>query len=99
LNPTEAMGIDGIGPKVLKSCALALYQTIHHLFALRLTLFAKEWRLHLITLIYKSGNKSSVKNYRPISLLCVNSKILERIVYDKIISFDSSLALNACNKT
>jgi len=84
------MGIDGIGPKVLKSCALALYQTIHHLFALRLTLFAKEWRLHLITLIYKSGNKSSVKTYRPISLLCIISKILERIAYEKIISFVSS---------
>jgi len=31
-----------------------------------------------------------VKNYRPISLLCIISKILERIAYDKIISFVSS---------
>jgi len=35
------MGIDGISPKVLKSCALALYQPIHHLFVLSFTLFAK----------------------------------------------------------
>ena len=41
LNPTKAMGIDGIGPKVLKSCALALYQPIHHLFVLNFTLFAQ----------------------------------------------------------
>jgi len=31
-----------------------------------------------------------VKNYRPISLLCITSKILERSVYDEIISFVSS---------
>jgi len=41
LNPTKAMGIDGIGPKVLKSCALALYQPIHHLFVLSFTLFGQ----------------------------------------------------------
>ena len=92
MNPTKAVGIDGIGPKVLKSCALALNQPIHHLFALGLSqhYLPKEWRLHLITPIYKSGNESSVKNYGPISLLCIISKILERIVYDNIISFVSS---------
>ena len=36
LNPTKAMGIDGIGPKLLKHCALALYQSLHHLFTLSL---------------------------------------------------------------
>ena len=30
LNPTKAMGIDGIGQKALMSCAFALYQPIHH---------------------------------------------------------------------
>ena len=54
LNPTKAMGIDGIGPKVLKSCVLALYQPIHHLIVLSLTqhYLPKEWRyiwLHLST--------------------------------------------------
>ena len=33
--------------------------------------------------MYRSGNKSSVKNYTPISLLCVISKVLEKIVDDK----------------
>ena len=92
MNPTKAMGIDGIAPKVLKSCALALNQPIHHLFVLGLSqhYLPKEWRLHLITPIYKSGNKSSVKNYRLISLLCIKSKILERIAFEKIISFVSN---------
>ena len=33
------------------------------------------------TPIFKSGDKSSVKNYRPISLLCTISKVLERLVF------------------
>ncbi len=30
LDPTKACGIDGIGPKLLHSSALTLYQVIHH---------------------------------------------------------------------
>ena len=45
--------------------------------------------IHCITPVFKSGNKNSVKNYRPISLLCNTSKVLEKIIYDKIIEFVS----------
>ena len=34
LDSTKASGIDGIGPKLLRSCALALYPVIHHLFTI-----------------------------------------------------------------
>ena len=84
LNPSKAMGIDGIGPRILN-----LYQPIHHLFLLSLSqhYLPEEWRVHRITPIYKSGDKSSVTNYRPISLLCTLSKVLERIIYNAIIDF------------
>ena len=36
LDPSKAMGCDGISPKLLKNCALALYQPLHHLFSLTL---------------------------------------------------------------
>ena len=32
LDTTKAKGIDGIGPILLKHCALALYQPLRHLF-------------------------------------------------------------------
>ena len=35
----------------------------------------------------KSGEKCLVPNYRPISLLCVSSKVLEKIVFDHILHF------------
>ena len=81
------MGIDGIGPRVLKFCALPLSQPLCHLFFLSLKHhdLPEEWQCHLVTPIFKSGDKSSVKNYRPISFLCSVSKVLERLVYNKII--------------
>ena len=78
-------GIDGLGPKLLRSCALALYKPLHHLFQLSLSrhAFPSEWRLHKITPLFKSGDRTVVSNYRPISLLCSVSKVLERLVYMK----------------
>ncbi len=89
LDPTKACGIDGIGPKVLRSCALALYPVIHHLFSSCLWFcdIPSEWKLHCIVPIHKSGDKSLVSNYRPISLLCSISKVLEWLVYDQVFKF------------
>ena len=89
LDVSKASGPDGICAKLLKHCAIALYQPLHYIFFLSLSqcYLPLEWRTHLIKPIFKSGDKSLIKNYRPISLLCIVSKVLERIVYKKIIDF------------
>lgn len=46
--------------------------------------FATYWKLSQVTPIFKSGKKADIKNYRPISILCAISKILEKIVARKI---------------
>ena len=83
------MGCDGISPNVLKHCALTLYIPLHHLFYLSINqhYLPLEWRTHLIKSIHKSGDKNCVKNYRPISLLCIISKVFEKIVYNNLIDF------------
>lgn len=89
LDPSKAKGIDGIGPNVLKHCALALYQPLHHLFNKSLVdhCLPTEWRIHNITPIFKSGDRACVSNYRPISLLCCASKVLERIIFKSTYGF------------
>jgi len=74
---------------LLKSCSIALCEPLHYLFSksLEQQILPSEWRLHSITPIYKSGDRASVTNYRPISLLCSVSKVLEKLVYDKVIQF------------
>ena len=50
LDSSKASGIDDICPRILKSCALALYQPLYHLFSLTLSQhkLPKEWRTHKI---------------------------------------------------
>ena len=63
---------------------------LHYLFCLTVKYgyLPSEWKIHKI--ILKSGNRTQVKNYRPISLLSNISKVLERIIYNKIINHISS---------
>ena len=76
------MGIDNIPNLVLKHCSRSLCSPIYHLFqqCVKQGYLPNEWKLHKIIPIYKSADKSSVKNYRPISLLCCISKVLESLV-------------------
>jgi len=87
LDTTKAMGSDGIPSIVLQRCATALYQPLSQLFNLTLqsSNLPREWKIHKIIPIFKSGDPTLAKNYRPISLLSVTSKVLERIIYNKIV--------------
>ena len=58
-------------------------------------IYPERLKFSLIKPIYKSGDKSSPSNYRPISLLSVLSKIFEKVIYN--ILFDhlhSNVMLN-----
>ena len=76
LDPDKSSGIDTIGPRVLKKCAHSLCGSLHHLFVTSLSkhTIPLDWRTHVITPVHKSGDKSLVNNYRPISLLSNNQK-------------------------
>ena len=83
------MGCDNIHPLVLKHCSDTLAAPFTSLFNLSLNTahIPHEWKIHKIRPIPKGGDRSNVCNYRPISLLCTTSKVLEKAVYDRIISF------------
>ena len=55
------------------------------------------WKVAKISPVYKSGNTNLTENYRPISVLPVLSKILERAVHSKLIDFlEREHLLNDC---
>ena len=89
LDPSKSMGTDGIGPALLKHCATPLCTPLCHLFSVSLhtARIPSDWKVHKITPVFKSGNKNSVQNYRPISLLSSVSKVLEKLIYDKVLDF------------
>ena len=49
--------------------------------------FPDSLKIAKVTPVYKSGDSSSLSNYRPISLLPCFSKMLERITYRRLYSY------------
>ena len=80
--------IDGIGPNILKHCALSLCKPLHFLFTLTLQKHQLpiDWKIHFIVPIFKSDDKSLVNIYRPISLLCNISTVMECLVLSLTLS-------------
>ena len=89
LDPTKASGCDMISPFVLKHCANILANPLCYLFTICLntSTVPQEWKIHKICPIPKKGNLQEITNYHPISLLCTVSKVLERLIYNKVINF------------
>ncbi len=86
LDPTKAAGCDAMPPRLLRHCATSLTDPVTHLFftSLQTGTLPEEWIIHKITPVPKGGCKTDPTNYRPISLLCILSKVPETIVCDKI---------------
>jgi hypothetical protein len=85
----SAPGHDGITPKAIKCLKQELSPLIHHL-VLRIFQtghYPVGLKIAIVTPIFKSGNKTNVNNYRPISVLPVINKIVERTVHKRLSSF------------
>jgi len=89
LTPSKSTGSDGIPPSFLKHCATSLAPSLTAIVneSLQEGVVPTSFKLSHITAIHKSGCKSDSKNYRPISLLPVVSKLLERVVHRQLIRY------------
>ena len=45
------------------------------------------WKLANVTLTFKKGDKQSITNYRPISLLPICGKMFEKIIFNNLYPF------------
>ena len=86
LDTRKATGPDNIPAVFLKNCAHTLYKSLTYLFNLSLKTggIPKAWKTANVVPIYKKGCKNQISNYRPVSLLSVVSKCLERCIHNKI---------------
>ena len=84
LDPSKAPGPDGLPTIVLKTCARELTHCVCALFNLSLAggKLPTEWKDALVVPIHKKGKKEDATSYRPVSLLCVVSKVLERCIFN-----------------
>jgi len=95
LDISKASGDDGLSGRILREAGYSLVPSLTVLFnkSLQLGKFPADWKKALIVPIHKKDDKSVVSNYRPISLLSVTSKIMERIIFKHIYNFFHSNSL------
>ena len=89
LDITKASGPDKINPRLLKEGARELAPSLVRLFNISVTScqIPAIWKLAHVIPIFKKGDRSRVSNYRPVSLLSVVCKCLERIIFKQVFNF------------
>jgi hypothetical protein len=82
-------GQDGIHAKVVKATYSQYLKPLTHICNLCISqgFFPNEMKMAKVIPLYKSGDAMKISNYRPISVLPLFSKIIERLVYSRMISF------------
>ena len=88
LNPNKAHGWDGISLRMIKLSDSALVIPLKIIFenCLRQGIFPEIWKYANVVPVHKKNEKNLKGNYRPISLLPVFGKILEKLIYDSLYS-------------
>ena len=89
LDVNKAHGYDNISIRMIKICGEAICRPLNMIFneCLRLGSFPDIWKKGNIIPVHKKNEKNLVKNYRPISLLPVCSKIFERLIFNSIYNY------------
>ena len=82
---SKPAGIDKISGKLLKDGADILAK-ICNIF-ISSGLFPSDCKIAKLKPLYIKGSKTNPENFRPISLLPLISKVIERIVYDQVDNF------------
>ena len=77
----KAVGPDGISNKILRELSVELSLPFCSLFnqSLQTGVFPDCWKRSNVCPIPKSGNRSSISNYRPVSLLCTSEEVLKEL--------------------
>lgn len=86
---TSSVGDDGIPTGFVKQNAEALSAPLALLFneSLSTGIFPDLFKKAVVVPLFKSGDRLDISNYRPISLLSVFSKILEKLVHSRLMKF------------
>ena len=86
INTAKSSGLDEVSSFILKKVFTILLPEVTFMMNLSIlsSSFPDAWKKALIEPIPKSGNLTQVKNYRPISLLPLPGKILEKIIHAQL---------------
>lgn len=86
---SNAVGVDGLQLRFLKLIYNEIKEVLCHVFNFSLTngVYPSDWKKSIILPLPKISDPTECKHYRPINILCVLSKMLDKLVYLQISSF------------
>ena len=89
LKTNKSLGYDDIPADVVKRVSDQIFVILKHIFNISLAkgVFPDKLKIARVTPIFKKGNNTLVTNYRLISVLPCFSKLLERIMYNRLYKF------------
>ena len=87
ISPYKACGPDGLSARILHECAdeLAVPLDIICRLSVRSGVFPSVWKQANVVPVHKKGPKKFPENYRPVSLLAISSKILEKVICESML--------------
>ena len=85
----SSAGWDSVTSSIIKGAYSEIKHPLKHIINLSFStgIFPLELKIARVIPLYKSGEKSQFSNYRPVSVLPAMSKIFERLLYQRLLSF------------
>jgi hypothetical protein len=89
MKPKTSCGFDVLSPNLIKRVIQPLLLPLKYLLnaSLEQGVVPQKMKIAKVTPIFKQGARDQYNNYRPVSVLPTFSKILERIMYDRVFLF------------
>ena len=89
INTGKSSALINLSSKIIKDAFLVLPVQLVYMYNLSISTatFPSQWKIATVIPLFKGGNRLDVGNYRPISLLPLPGKILEKIVHSKMTQF------------
>jgi len=84
-----AVDVDGLSSRLITMALPRVLPILTHIFNFSLTfgVYPSAWKTSIICPVPKVSNPSELRDFRPISILCATSKILERVVAEQITGY------------
>ena len=95
LNNSSAFGLDQIDTYIIKLVKAEILPAITHIINLSITSrkFPSAWKKSKIVPLHKKDDQLDPKNYRPVAIVPILSKVLERAVFNQLIKYLSDTGL------
>ena len=88
----RATGLDSISVRLFKEAGPVIIPSLSHAINVSIAsgYFPDKWKIFKIFSLYKEDIKSEPNNYRPISILPIVSKIIEKVIFYQLYEYLNS---------